>query len=269
MAVHPQVYRFAASPLTDPCRAIAAVLQIPGSVASAQSALRLHGVTAAPAGVAVSVDETLGPRCDGVIVHRVGDLLPAHLDTQHGVPTTAVERAVVDATSACSPARLAHILDHLTITTRQTSIGAVGRTLRQVNRRGRINIGNLAAALDDRRPHEPAPRSKLERRVDDLLAPAPLPTPEREYPLPSNDGYRGFVDRAWLDVQLILEVDGRSWHARELAMASDRARDRIAASAGWQTIRVLDEELDSCADAVIDDVVGAHKVRTRQLGATA
>ncbi len=204
-----------------------------------------------------------------MIVHRVGDLLPQHLDTKHGVPTTTVERAVVDSTSSCSPARLAHILDHLTITTRQTSVGAIGRTLRQVNRRGRVNIGILPVALDERRPHEPAPRSKLERRVDDLLVLTALPTPEREHPLPSNDGYRGFVDRAWPEVKLILEVDGRTWHARERTMASDRARDRRAAKAGWQTIRVLDEELDSCADAVIDDVVGSYEVRTRQLGATA
>src|SRR6476619_5533010 len=95
VTVHPQVYRFAAVPVTDHSAAMAAVLQVPRSVASAQSALRLHGVTSAPAGVAVSTDDLAGRRCDGVSIHRVSDLLPAHLDTKDGVPTTTVERAVV------------------------------------------------------------------------------------------------------------------------------------------------------------------------------
>ncbi len=68
---------------------------------------------------------------------------------------------------------------------------------------------------------------------------------------------------------LILEIDGRSWHAREASMAKDRARDRVAARHGWQTLRILGEEIDDCPDAVIDDVRTAYAVRLEQLGRAA
>jgi very-short-patch-repair endonuclease len=64
---------------------------------------------------------------------------------------------------------------------------------------------------------------------------------------------------------LILEVDGRSWHARERAMASDRARDRDAASLGWQTLRVLDDEIRACPLAVIGDIEATYRMRAAQL----
>jgi hypothetical protein len=110
------------------------------------------------------------------------------------------------------------------------------------------------------------PRSLLERSADELLALTGLPPAEREYPLPSLLAERGaapegFVDRAWPEVKLIVEIDGRPWHARERAMARDRHRDRRAAAAGWQTLRILDEEVDDVPDEVAADIVDAYTAR--------
>jgi very-short-patch-repair endonuclease len=71
----------------------------------------------------------------------------------------------------------------------------------------------------------------------------------------------GFVDRCWPEAKLILEIDGRRWHARERDMAKDRARDREAARLGWQTVRVLDEEVGDCLGAVVDDMVTIYAER--------
>lgn len=119
--------------------------------------------------------------------------------------------------------------------------------------------------LDARASGPSTPRSLLERAADDLLATTTLPLAEREYPLPGLLGRAGadvgFVDRAWPDVKLIVEIDGRRWHAREADMAKDRRRDRQAAAAGWQTLRVLGEEVADVSDAVVQEITDAHRAR--------
>jgi hypothetical protein len=262
---HPRVHAFAGIPPTSRSAVRAATLQVAGSRASHESALNLHRVPSISFEVAVSVGFGAAHGHDGIRVHRFRRLLDEHCLAVDGIETTTLERAVVDVASVFGRARLEYLVDQLTITSRRSSVGAIGRALRQVDRRGRVHIGTLGQILDARRASEPAPRSRLERRVDELLAAAPLPRPLHEHPLPSPSELRGFVDRAWVEAMLIVEIDGRTWHAREASMAKDRARDRAAASVGWQTIRVLDEEVTDCPTQVIDDVVAAYTMRVTQL----
>jgi hypothetical protein len=217
--------------------------------------------------VALSVGRaSAGHTLDGVRIHRVQDLIDEHVIVIGGIRSTTIERAVVDVANVFSAARLRDLLDRTTITRQLTSVGKVARVYRQVNRRGRAGIGKLASVLDQRSPGEPEPRSALEDRVDKLLADASLPSPLKEHPLPSDQEYRGYVDRAWPEALLILEIDGRSWHAREASMANDRARDRSAARSGWLTLRVLSDEVGACPDLVVDDLVAAYAMRLGQLG---
>lgn len=265
--VHPHVIRFRGGSPSPAQMVAAAVLQVPDSAASHESSLCLHRVPRTPFCVAVTTSPS-GPSSRwGIRIHRAGDLLPEHVTVVGGVAVTTLPRAVVDLSSVFGAARLAHLVDHLTISDRRTSVGSIARVLRQVNRRGRRGIGVLQQLLEERSAGGPAPRSRTERRVDRLLATsAALPEPIRERGLPGPE-LAGLVDRAWEDARLILEVDGRVWHAREQAMASDRSRDRAAAAAGWQTMRVLDEELDSDGAAVLRDVEAAYSARIKLLTA--
>ena len=47
-------------------------------------------------------------------------------------------------------------------------------------------------------------------------------------------------------------------------MATDRARDRDAASLGWQTLRVLDDEIRACPMAVLGDIEATYRARALQ-----
>jgi hypothetical protein len=266
---HSSVYFFASTPMSDRAAIRAATLQLHASVASHESALRLHGVVAVPADLVLSVGNQAHHRIDGLRIHRVRDLAPAHRAVVGGIPTTTLERAVIDVSCVFGRARYEHLIDAVTITRRMTSVGSLARVLRQVNRHGRLGIGKVGATLDLRRPNGPAPRSTLERRVDELLDGSPLPIPLPEHPLPTDGRYRGFVDRAWPEAMLILEIDGRTWHSREQDVARDRARDREAARHGWQTLRVLDEEVDEHSDAVLDDIMTTYAQRVMQLGRSA
>lgn len=264
---HPNVWRFRAAPRTRRQRVRGAVLQVgPAAVASHESALVLHGLDRIEFTLAVTVPPGVNHRHEDIRVHRFGDLVDDHVTLVDGIPTTTLARAVVDVASVFSTPRLADLVDRLTITHRSLTVADVGRVLRVVNRRGRRHVARLGRLLDERGPSEPAPRSRVEREVDRLLAMSGLPTPVPEYPLPDEIPGAQFVDRAWPEAKLILEVDGRPWHARERSMAKDRARDRAASRLGWLTLRVLDEEVVQLPDVVLDDVVATYHHRRHQLG---
>ncbi len=268
--LHPSVFWVGSGAVPRRGRIRAAVLAVGhGAVPSHESSLFLHGVRHVEFAVAVSAAPAAQHILDGVRVHRVRDLLPEHVVVVDGIATTTVERALVDLAGVVSRVRLEWLLDHLTVTTRRTSIGRIARVVRQINRRGRRRIGDLTGLLDARAPTEGRHRSLLERTADELLASSGLPSPEAEYPLPElivgTGSRREFVDRAWPDIKLILEIDGRSWHAREQDMARDRRRDRQAAAVGWQTLRVLDEEVRDIADEVVADLLAAYAERATLL----
>jgi len=260
--LHPGVYRFTGTPALSMGHLWAAHLYLPDHARlSHESALLLHGVGQVEQVVAATVGPDANQRFRGVRVHRYCDLVDEHAATVRGLPTTTLDRAVVDVASVYSKPRLGHLVDRITINERTTSIGRIARTLRQVNRRGRRNIRNLVDVLDERSPGAPAPRSHLERRFDALLAVAGLPAPLKEHPLSSAAGHVDLVDRYWPDAGLVAEVDGRVWHSREAAMAKDRARDRAAMAAGLVVLRFLDEEIDDCPHLVVADLVTTYQRR--------
>lgn len=263
--VHPDVVRFRGTVVTRHLRVAAAVSQIRDSTASHESALWLHGVPRVPFAVAVTTAPSGCSSRWGIRIHRSGDLEPDQVTRIDGIPVTTLPRTVVDLSSVFGRARLAYLIDHLTIVERRTSVGEIQRVLRQVNRRGRPGIGVLQPLLDARSPGDAAPRSRVERRVDRLLETSGLlPVPSAEYPLPTDD-LEGLVDRAWEGVRMILEIDGRAWHAREAAMARDRARDRAAAAGGWLTLRVLDSEVAQDPAGVLRDLEAAYRSRVALL----
>lgn len=261
------VFRFAATPLTPKRHIRAAVLSV-GSAARAshESCLHLHGVTN------IELDETAvsvppGHRADhpGIRIHRFVDQHPEHMAEIDGIPTTSLARGIVDVSSVFKIARLEFVVDQVTVTKRLVTLGAIARVFRQVNHRGRRSIAMLDDVLEERLALGSIDRSTLERQADRLLATTDLPTPVKEYPVPSLVPGEGFADRAWEDAQLILEIDGRTHHERRLAMRRDRARDRAAGVVGWHTMRVLDEEVDQEPDLVVADVVGTYRQRMLQL----
>ena len=254
-------------PVSDVTLVWAAVLQAgPGAVASHESALVVHGLRhLVPFRPAVTVEPGRRAAHPGVHVHR-HSLGPADQFTAvDRLPVTTLERTVVDLASVVAFPRLRWMVDELVLAHGAVSFGSVQRCLRQVERRGRRNIGNLQMVLDARQEAGPAPRSRTELTVDQLVAQSGLPVPQKEFPVPGWELGAGFVDRAWPEVKLILEVDGRTWHSREQSMARDRARDRAAAAEGWLVIRVLADEVRDVPEKVIADIVAAYEARRRQL----
>ena len=224
-----------------------------------QTAGELHGLRSVRWGlVVVTVDHPLHIAMDGVIYHQLVDLAPGHLAVVSGFPTTTVARTIVDLAAVTSSVRLAHAVEDA-ISRRLVTFTEIADVLTAVRRKGKPGVRRLVRTLDAR-SGEPVPASTLERLLAEAASLAGVEF-RRQHPLPTRGVVNGVVDLAVLPSKLILEADGRPWHARLDAMARDRARDREAARLGWQTLRFVHEDLVGDLRGCADDIRAVHRAR--------
>lgn len=239
------------------------------AVVSHESAAERHGLAPVIVGRLVfTTSHGDHHRIAGVTVHQLRDLLDHHVEPLGGLPTTTIERTIVDLAAVCSTARVSRVVENA-INGHQTSEAAVARTLREVARRGKPGVGALGRVLDERSPGEPVADSELERMLLRAVFRAGNPPPVPQYPHPGRHPGRGRVDFAYPEAKLILEADGRRWHQRIADLKRDRARDNEAARAGWLTLRFMHEELSSDPEdvgATVRDVLAQRVVEASKTG---
>ena len=212
------------------------------TVFSHESAGRVHPLP----GIRPDVDAvTLPPgdhrRRSGLIVHQ--QLLgPEDVTIVDGFPTTTLCRTVCDLAMVMSGARLVKVVDAAQFDHR-IPLARLGETLLRVGTTGRPGASRLTTELDRRGPGADLDQSQLERMLREVLALTDLPPGVAQHPLPGIGRRSGMVDHAFPEARLILEADGRRWHARHEAMATDAQRVLDASRVGWMTLRLLHENL--------------------------
>lgn len=96
--------------------------------------------------------------------------------------------------------------------------------------------------------------SELEALAEDVLSTVPFPSVVRQAPLPWAPSRR--ADLLIPEWRLIVELDGRAWHARTEAFEADRQRDNAAVGHGYSTVRLtwrmLSEEPGRCRQLLAD-----------------
>jgi very-short-patch-repair endonuclease len=235
--IHHGVY--AVERLSDRGRWMGAVLASgPAAVLSHTSAGALWGIAADVAVVHVTVSGRTGTRRRGVAHH--GSALDADEVTQlDGIPSTTVARTLLDLAATVGRARVERAVDRAE-ELRLFDLGEVERLLdRRRGERGTRLLSSVLAGYDDRA----STRSPAEERLLALVERARLPRAKANawIPLPDGDGYR--PDFLWAERRLIVEVDGRTYHARRQAFEHDRRRDRRLALAGYETRRYSAREV--------------------------
>ncbi len=90
-----------------------------------------------------------------------------------------------------------------------------------------------------------APDSVLEAEALTRFVQWGLPAPVRRHLLPGREDEPGRVDFAWPAQRVLVEVNGRRWHASALGVARDAERDRTALAAGWKPYRYWAEDFDT------------------------
>ena len=104
-------------------------------------------------------------------------------------------------------------------------------------RRGRPGVAKVRHVLEQYGPGFAVPESVLEERTLDLLRAAGLALPQGQVTLAFWDRPMGQVDFAYVEEQIVIEVDGRLFHGPEV-FESDRERDNAAGLAGWRVLRL-------------------------------
>ena len=232
---------------------LAAVLAAgPGAVASHRSAAALLGVPGfGRRHIEVTTLRSKRHRDLRTIVHQSLQLPPHHVTSIEHIPVTRAARTLVDLAGALPPARTERAIDNC------LSAGIVGLTalheaFAELRRPGRHGIALLDRLLEDRSDGYVAPASELERRFLALLRAAGLKEPVRQHDVGDRDGWAGRVDYAYLDLRLLVEIDGRRHHMSKLDFEADRARDNRRVAAGWRSVRFTWNQVTRRQTEVID-----------------
>jgi very-short-patch-repair endonuclease len=166
-------------------------------------------------------------------------LAPDDLTTHDGIPCTTVARTLVDLAGVVDQRRLGRAVDR-TEELRLFDLHALRAQLHRM--RGMRGAAALAAVLATYDGPDPTD-SDAEQRFIALVRAERLPTPEVNAWIALSDGGGYRPDFLWRDRGLIVEVDGRAYHARRAAFEHDRRRDRRLARFGFETRRYAAREV--------------------------
>lgn len=229
--VHRGVYRMPGVPASPHQSLLAAVLAAgPDAVASHRAAAWLWGMAdELRLDLAGTMQRSPGP---SVTVHRRprSDLRPV---VRRAIPCTDPLRTVLDLAGTGDANAVERALDR-GIAGGLFTAGAVRAELARQAKRGRPGVQLLRACLLERLDGPDGQTSALESAMDRIVLRHRLPLPERQYCLP---GTRYRLDYAWVEVRLVVEVDGYGSHTELDAFRHDRERQNALVLAGWTVLR--------------------------------
>jgi very-short-patch-repair endonuclease len=260
------VYLVGAS--TPEATLVASLAATPGAVASHETAAQLHGLRVGGGATLVHISRVGGRRrpLPGVQVHRTVELGPDDRCTLDDISATTLERTLCDLAGRLHFPRLRHLAE-LQIVERRTTATRLHGQVRSFVRRGRPGSTKLRLVLLAIGEGEPIAASVLERRMRSILRQTGIGGVLSQFRPPWYDGIRGIVDFALPELQLIIEADGRRWHAVTQAQEDDRRRDRRAARHGWTVLRFSGHEILHRAASLSVELDGLFAARRAELAA--
>jgi hypothetical protein len=209
----PGVYAIAGSPDTVDRSVLAACLAA-GRVAAAshRTAASRWGLTKLePAQPEISVDRERGVRLSRVVLHRSRDLTTDHIMTVSCIPLTTPARTLVDLGQVAPWYHVKDLLEHL-ISNQVLGVNQAHAALELHSRRGRNGCGALRRVLDERALLDRPTDSLLESAFADLAVAYSLPRASFQHWVLTTDGKDRFIDFAYPDLMVAIEVDGFEHH---------------------------------------------------------
>lgn len=259
-AVRPSVYLVGVGGERSwPQPAMAAVLAAgTDAYAGFRTAARLHGLVDRTGRLELLTDGYRRVRLPGVLTHRTIHLGPEDVTMVAGVPTTSVNRTLIDLGARQSEATLGRWIDQCLLGG-QTDVASLARRTSELNLRGRPRPVSLMRALALRADgHDPG-RSALEARVIAAAAAHGLPRLIRQHPVDRPDGRRAFIDLARPESMLAIELDGWASHGVRSAFESDRIRANELLLLGWNLLRFTWRMHDTYICETIEAVIARHE----------
>lgn len=250
--LHAGVYHVGHPQPTRIARHLAATMGVGGLTGvSHRPGVVLRGVIADDGAlIQVTTATGRGGERDGVRIHESRGLRPGELTGVQGVPTVRLERALIEVAGSCSPKEFARVWNAMDRKRLIDPLLLAGQL-----RRGRTGSAAVRARLDAYAELPPT-ESELEELFLTAVIGAyglPMPVPQSS-PLP----HRVLrVDFAWPHVRVIVEIDGRTWHAIQSTWGEDHERDLALRLAGWRPLRYTHHQLTHSPELVATDLGSA------------
>jgi hypothetical protein len=217
---------------------LAAILAAgPGAVLSHRSAaVAWRVLPSGPRLVEVTTRSRAGLQQGTLRAHR-NRLASLDVTSLRGLPVTTLPRTLLDLAEIVPASELMRALDGA-VRQRLYDRRAVEAVIaRSPGRRG---LKPLRAALLALHPGAALTRSAFERCVLPLLEAHAVPRPEVNVRVA---GYE--VDLLWRAERLVVELDGRAFHASPAAFRDDRRRDADLQAAGYRVLRFTWHQIDA------------------------
>lgn len=210
--------------------------------------------------VVLSVEHPLHLPDVPAFVHQISDIAPHHRGRMRGLPVTTPARTVVDLAAVADADRISVAVQDLVVQ-QQLRLSQISRVLGEVARPGKPRLHVVARVLDEL-AGQPVPESELERALVSCLVARGVREPRLQADYPGRHATASTVDGLYDDEMVIVEADGRRWHARLQAMRQDRDRDNFSARAGYLTLRFLWDHILDAPDevaATVADTLAARR----------
>ena len=232
--VFPAVYRVAGAPITREQLLLAPCLAAGfGSAVSHRTAGSEWAIVEGFADVIeIVTPRPQWPRLPGVVVHRSTDLKPNHITIRHGVPMTKPLRTLVDL-GAVVPANVVSDALEAGLSARLFHIRAADAALDEFGCKGRTGVGVFRRVIDDRALERGIPDGLLEPRMARLLKKHDLPKAVFQFWVTAKIR----VDFAYVDLRVVIEVDGFKTRSTPKRMAADLERQNELVTLGWTVLR--------------------------------
>jgi hypothetical protein len=216
----------------------------PGAAASHRSAAALHRHDGFPPGIVeITVPHTRRDfRMDGVIVHSSSNWCDEDSALVDGIPVSTPERTLCTLAAVVSEAQVESALDSAE-RRGQVRRSDVTQVHDDVRERGRNGVAALARILYRREELAGIPQSVLERRMLRLLEDHGIALPACQVPVRRPDGRMAYLDFAYRDLGLGIEVDGNIAHATPTQRAADNKRANGVMLRDIRLIRFTYEEV--------------------------
>ena len=170
-------------------------------------------------------------RISGVVAHR-HVLRRADQGRRSGIPTTGIERTLIDLSEHKSSRALGRLIDDV-VRRDLTTIGRLELATERHRRRGGRSLGSVRDALGQRGASYDPGANDWEQEMDRLWEEMGLPPSERQYPILLPSGRKVVPDRVILDARITIEWDGYEYHGRRSDFERDLERRNELIAAGW------------------------------------
>ncbi len=255
------VFHLVGAPAGWHAQVLAPLLSAGGrSLASHYAAAALHGIPGFGQGTPeISIPRGTERRRGGVIVHTSSDLDRCQRVLIEGIPTTDVNRTILDIARRTGDRRLLRSMEWAR-RDGNASWSSLISTLARHARRGRPGIRRMRRVISAHADREEITDSGFELLFLSLVREVGLPEPVLHLKVLDGGRFVAEVDFGYPHLKIAIELDGRH-HLDEAVWELDLPRQNDLVLLGWTVLRFTWRRFTQRPDLVVAEIRAAIRAR--------